>query len=82
MGGGAGSRGRTAQNTKTFWSVSPVSDTSLVNLMMPLGHKLVLYLAEKVRRTWGFLLHSSNEEDTFFFSFFERIFKEILGALR
>ena len=43
-------------------------DASSVNLMMPLGHKLVLCL-EKVRGTWGFLLHSSNEEDTFFFLF-------------
>ena len=74
-----GSRGRTAQNKKTFWSVSPVSDASSVNLMTPLGHKLVLYLAEKVRRTWGFLLHSSNEEDTFFFFLF---WKNLQGDFR
>lgn len=69
MASGAGCGRRTAQNTKISQSVSPVSDAAAVNLMMPLGHKLVLCLAEKVRGTWGFLLHSSNEEDTLFFSF-------------
>ena len=79
VGSGAGCGWRTAQNTKISQSVFPVSDASSVNLMMPLGHKLVLCL-EKVRGTWGFLLHSSNEKDTFFFLFWKNLQGDFRGS--
>ena len=80
VGSGAGCGRRTAQNTKAFQPVSPVSDASSVNLMMPLGHKLVLYLAEKVREHGDFSCILLMKKTLYFFLFWKNLQGDFRGS--